>query len=416
MQVTRFCTLPINGSLASQTEQQCEQCAAGLQKIEMTCHILHNPVMQLPIYNCDGCNPAAVSGFCSTVGSGRAPVTHDMCWRTRSADTKQCSFGLPLEESHLVRAFSMFDAGSRFVRQFGRTPWPEASQQFQREFWFGRIEAEVIQYPTAVHRVVWAMYSSENIDSSIQVSVYLAIDALCQHPEYANRTLPNGKSMSEELVAWEAWAYAWLRARSVAGLFVELGADYWDRTWPNILNLVDLPSSARVRARARMFADIAMLEAEQVEVGGLRAGQKSRAKNDGLQATMYPTMMPDLYGESMDENPNNEWIPGTRGGMVESIASTVVAPNVSILVHALGKSPDTGGRYLMRNRIIGQINATQTVPCGDARCAGTLRPPGCVCAKGTDAGGTGAYLMEPVSDQVHTVWRTPSYVSFGASK
>ena len=47
------------------------------------------------------------------------------------------------------------------------------------------------------------------------------------------------------------------------GLFVELGADYWARTWPNIFNLYDLPSSQRVRTRAKMFIDIAMVEAEQ---------------------------------------------------------------------------------------------------------------------------------------------------------
>ena len=61
-----------------------------------------------------------------------------------------------------------------------------------------------------------------------------------------------------------------------------MAGDYWARTWPNILNLLDLPSSARVRQRARMFIDIAMVEAEQAAVNGVRTGQKSRAKNDAL--------------------------------------------------------------------------------------------------------------------------------------
>ena len=62
----------------------------------------------------------------------------------------------------------------------------------------------------------------------------------------------------------------------------EMAGDYWARTWPNILNLLDLPSSARVRQRARMFIDIAQVEAEQAAVNGVRTGQKSRAKNDAL--------------------------------------------------------------------------------------------------------------------------------------
>ena len=64
-------------------------------------------------------------------------------------------------------------------------------------------------------------------------------------------------------------------------------------------------------------------------------------------------------------------------------------------------------------KIIGQINASQTVPCGDTRCAGTLRPPGCTCARGADAGGVGSYVMEPASDQVHAIWHTPSYALGG---
>jgi hypothetical protein len=119
--------------------------------------------MQLPIYNCDGCNPSAVAGYCSTVGSGHAPVTHDDCYKTLSANTKQCSFGLPLEQSHLVRAFSMFDQGGRWVKELGKTAWPPALQEMQREFWFARASVEQRLYAGSGHRIVWALYGSENI-------------------------------------------------------------------------------------------------------------------------------------------------------------------------------------------------------------------------------------------------------------
>ena len=72
-----------------------------------------------------------------------------------------------------------------------------------------------------------------------------------------------------------------------------------------------------------MFVDIAIMEAEQASIAGLRTGQKSRAKNDALTANMYPCMMPDLYGEDMTLDPNNTWIPGTRACMFEAIAGTV---------------------------------------------------------------------------------------------
>ena len=64
---------------------------------------------------------------------------------------------------------------------------------------------------------------------------------------------------------------------------MELAAAYWPRTWPDIFNIIDLPSSSsRVRLRAKMFADIAMVEVEQATTAGVRGGQTSRAKRDEL--------------------------------------------------------------------------------------------------------------------------------------
>ena len=112
---------------------------------------------------------------------------------------------------------------------------------------FARAAVEQRLYPQGSHRVIWALYSSENIDTSNQMAVCtlrpshriaesclakkspqlrdgcspdLAIDALCQHPEWASKIMPDGKPLSEDLKAWEQWAYDWLKARATAGLFV----------------------------------------------------------------------------------------------------------------------------------------------------------------------------------------------------
>ena len=116
-----------------------------------------------------------------------------------------------------------------------------------------------------------------------------------------------------------------------------------------------------------------------------------------------------MYGEAITNSPNNSasW----RGQMGEMTAGMVTASNVSVLMHLLGKSPESNGEYLMQNRIIGEVNSTQVTTCSPARCKGTLRPTGCICTKGAEAGkgSNGAYLMEPKSDQVHTIWMTSSY-------
>ena len=59
-------------------------------------------------------------------------------------------------------------------------------------------------FPKGEHRAVWAQWASENIDTSNQVSVYIALDALAQHPEYL--TLENGRTIAHELSLWDARA------------------------------------------------------------------------------------------------------------------------------------------------------------------------------------------------------------------
>ena len=57
------------------------------------------------------------------------------------------------------------------------------------------------------------------------------------------------------------------------------------RTYPAIFNLADF-GSPRVRQRAKMFLDLAMLEGEQLDIAGYRGGAKMRAKKDGGEAAI----------------------------------------------------------------------------------------------------------------------------------
>ena len=52
--------------------------------------------------------------------------------------------------------------------------------------------------PHETERTVWAEEDSENHDSSRRVARYFGAQTLAQDPEYAQRVLPNGKSVTEE--------------------------------------------------------------------------------------------------------------------------------------------------------------------------------------------------------------------------
>ena len=76
-------------------------------------------------------------------------------------------------------------------------------------------------------------------------------------------------TVTELASSWEGFIYEWLSEHARRGIFVELGStNYWYRTWPAVLNLLDLPQSKRVLQRAKMFVDIAMVEAEQASING----------------------------------------------------------------------------------------------------------------------------------------------------
>lgn len=259
------------------------------------------------------------------------------------------------------------------------------------------------------------------------MSMYLALDALARIPGYASKLLPDGKPLSWHLTQWEDFFYRWLKARATGGVFVELASTgYWARTWPNMLNLVDLPASARIRARAKMFVDVAMLEAEQSTIAGVRGGQKSRAKRDDITCNMYLTITPVLYGTDLSVHPANNTVlaamNGLMNGVVQAAAGEYDMSNVSVLVHVLGAAPLTNGTYLLRNRIIGQISKSGAAATSDWTAPLLLPPPppagepASYIMNNPPPGGPGYIMNGPpasASNQVHTIWRTPSYLLGG---
>lgn len=106
-----------------------------------------------------------------------------------------------------------------------------------------------------------------------------------------------------------------------------------------------------------MFIDIAMVEAEQASIGGVRAGQTPRAKkggfghSEGITHPFYISFTSQLYGEDLDHwSENNTMLPPSNR-IIENEAGWYEMSNVSILAHVLGKAPATNGSYLMFNLI-----------------------------------------------------------------
>lgn len=368
-----------------------------------------------------------MAAFCRTLAPGPPPTRascFDRCLHHSPGSASSfagCRWHMPLERSHLARAFALFDSSSRFVKaNGGKLPaWGPTAQTALREFFIAQTQANLFSINESVYLSnVRNMFGSENIDSSQQVTTYLALDVLNQ--SNASLTFADGDTVSEHLSRWEAYMYRWVKHKATSGLFSELGSTgYWSRTWPNVFNLADLPTSERVRQRAKMYIDICLVEAEQSSITGVRAGSKSRAKKggfghaEGITHSFYVSVAPQLYGENLSHWPQNNTLLPPSNRIIENEAGFYVGGNTSILMHRLGKARATGGSFMFRNRMIGQVDQSDTTTCSDARCAETLRPSGCVCTKGADDGTSAHYTMLAKSDQLHSVWHTPSYALGG---
>ena len=198
------------------------------------------------------------------------------------------------------------------------------------------------------------------------------------------------------------------------------------------MHTLSAPGS-RVKQRAKMFIDLAMLEAELSSINGVRAGQKSRDKkgstcamlknnsrgefnasetcakmtggpNPAIAHHMYTALTPQLFGDDMNSSLARLY----QSPIVTQATGDYEMSNVSILIHRLGAAPDTNGVYTMRNRMMGQLKPNPA-SCGQERCTQTFRPFPCACY----GGGAASHALLPQPKQIHVVSRTKEWALAG---
>jgi hypothetical protein len=325
--------------------------------------------------------------------------------------------GPPLENAYSVAAFAMFNSRSRWVTAGQVAPLSAAAESGMLQFWFTFVQHCAQLYPGEAAGDPQRLHDSENIDSVRHTGCYFGASSLAHFPTYASKVLPDNSTVAETAAAWEDFTYRWLAARALNGFFDELGSSgYWTRTWPCVWAIYTLSAPAsRVRRRAKMFIDLALLEAELSSINGVRAGQKSRDKkatcptcskhgcNPALERHAYTALTPLLYGDDLN---------GPVGRLYQAPIATqhlggddYAMSNVSVLVHRFGAAPATRGVFTMKNRMMGQVSAANASTCSQERCAETFRPYPCAC----EGGGSAWHTLLPHSRQLHVVSRTPEW-------
>jgi len=196
--------------------------------------------------------------------------------------------GCPLENSYSVAMFTMFNSRSRWAKAGTVASMSAGAEKGMKAFWLAYVENCARFFPGEAARDPLFLHSSENIDTVRHTGCYFGSATLALFPDTANHTLPDNTTVYETAHAWESFTYKWLKAKALSGFFDELGSSgYWTRTWPCVWNRHTLSApGSRVKKRAKMFIDLAMLEAELASINGVRAGQKSRDKKGGTCAAL----------------------------------------------------------------------------------------------------------------------------------
>jgi hypothetical protein len=232
---------------------------------------------------------------------------------------------------NLMRLFMLCHSGSDSPYAGRLTPENEADVKeylFQRCYgWMGypgqgaRMCAKTLNSD----RLRWIKRLNHNIPMNKTTRDYLALSVLKDDPKYKDRKFEEGDTVAERYEAWNEFFKAFLKYWALNGFWVEhASSNYEYHTYPAYFNLADLAPDPVVRQRAKMFLDLALVEAEQMTISNQRGGTKSRAKQGGLGSNFNP-YRGLLYGE--------------RGSVLfhaQLPASRYQPPPVAVLLHKLG--------------------------------------------------------------------------------
>lgn len=112
---------------------------------------------------------------------------------------------------------------------------------------------------------------------------YMNLTLLNEDPAYASRKLRSGKTVAQYYTEWNAWMKKWLRSRALNGFWQELGSGYcFNYSVNGVLGIYAVATDPETRQLAKMFLDLAMIEAAQSEFKDVRGANGNRYKGNEI--------------------------------------------------------------------------------------------------------------------------------------
>lgn len=187
------------------------------------------------------------------------------------------------------------------------------------------------------------LLGTENHDLNRRPAYYLVLALLQGDPAYCDRRLADGATVTQQAKAYTSFFREWPRSRARTGIWVEVGANgYQKYSWPALFNLHELSPDPVIRHRFGLLLDLALIEEEQISVRGRRGGGRSRAYAgpgdfEGSKGVLYATS-------------------GRRAGSSHSRVietSRYQAPPEAVFLRH--KAFPTNSSFIIRNRVLGEL-------------------------------------------------------------
>ena len=161
---------------------------------------------------------------------------------------------------------------------------PQAEQRIVDVMWFWLDGNSLVANTETQQSKSWYIWESENHDAMNKSSCWSAAMILSGLPEYADRELKDGKTVTEHFVAWNDFFKYYLRERAVKGGIIEAGSHSYSKyTLQGWYNFYDFAQDAALKKSAEYALDLWWSSWALEQIEGRNAGAKSRVYHEDIQ-------------------------------------------------------------------------------------------------------------------------------------
>ncbi len=213
----------------------------------------------------DDANQAIIDACDNVLNDEKCPTACSLHWRMNL----------------FFRIYEFFNsASSRYPSRLS----PQAEQKLVDVMWFWLEGNSMVANAELEQSKSWYIWESENHDAMNKSSCWSAAMILSRLPQFADRKLNDGKTVTEHFIAWNDFFKYYLRERAVKGGLIEASSHTYSKyTLQGWYNFYDFAEDPVLKQRAEYALDLWWASWALEQIDGRNTGAKSRVYHEGIQ-------------------------------------------------------------------------------------------------------------------------------------